>query len=81
MWRSTVADDRRGHLGRLLPVHLEPLLELRDLAGALDLDVELDVVGEAGLREVAASPTSAWEPMTALLACVMYALAWNLSLL
>ena len=34
----------------LVPVRLEPLLELRDLARALDLDVELDVLGEARAR-------------------------------
>ena len=40
-------DDRVGHFGRLVPVRLEPLLELSDFARALDLDVELDVLREA----------------------------------
>ena len=46
-------DDGVGHVARLVPVRLEPLLKLGDLARALDLDVELDVLGEAGAREVA----------------------------
>jgi len=36
-------------------VRLEPLLELRDFARALDLDVELDILGQARRREVARS--------------------------
>ena len=46
-------DDGVGDLARLVPVLLEPLLKLRDLARALDLDVELDVLGQARAREVA----------------------------
>ena len=42
-----------GDVGRFVPVRLEPLLELRHLASALDLDVELDVLGQPGTREVA----------------------------
>ena len=48
-------DDGVGHLARVVPVLFEPLLELRDLAGALDLDVELDVLGQARSGEVARS--------------------------
>jgi hypothetical protein len=40
-------DDGVGDIGGIVPVDLEPFLRLRDLAGALDLDVELDVFGEA----------------------------------
>jgi hypothetical protein len=46
-------DDCVGDSGALIPVGLEPLLELRDLASTLHLDVELDVLREAGGGEVA----------------------------
>ena len=46
-------DDRVGHFARVVPVGLEPLLKLRDLARALDLDIELDVLGQARFGEVA----------------------------
>ena len=46
-------DDGLGDPARLVPVRLEPLLELRDLAGALDLYVQLDVLRETWPREVA----------------------------
>ena len=46
-------DDRVGDVRRLVPVRLEPLLELGDLARALDLDVQFDVLGQAWAREVA----------------------------
>ncbi len=46
-------DDRVGHLLGLAPVHLEPFLELGHLARALDLDVQLDVLGQTRACEVA----------------------------
>ena len=46
-------DDRIVDLAGEFPVRLKPLLELRDLARALDLDVQLDVLCEAGPGEVA----------------------------
>ena len=46
-------DDGLGDLARFVPVRLEPLLELRDLARALDLDVQFDVLCETRPREVA----------------------------
>ena len=46
-------DDRVGDLGRLVPVRLEPFLKLGNLAGALDLDIELDVLRQARGGEVA----------------------------
>ena len=46
-------DDGLGELVGFVPVRVEPLLELRHLARALDLDVQLDVLREAGPREVA----------------------------
>ena len=45
--------DGLADLSRFGPVRLEPLLELRDLARALDLDVQLDVLRETRPREVA----------------------------
>ena len=46
-------DDRVGDLRRVIPVRLEPLLKLSDLATTLNLDVELDVLRETRGREVA----------------------------
>ena len=46
-------DDVLGDLFRFVPVRLEPLLELRDLARALNLDVQFDVLRETRPREVA----------------------------
>ena len=46
-------DDGLGDPARFVPVRLEPLLELRDFAGALDLYVKLDVLRETRPREVA----------------------------
>ena len=46
-------DDRVGGRPGPLPVLLEPVPELRDLAGALDLDIEFDVLRQSGLREIA----------------------------
>lgn len=40
-------DDGVGDIASIVPVDLEPLLKLRDLTCALDLDVELDVLGQA----------------------------------
>ena len=71
-------DDRVGDVAGLVPVLLEPLLELRDLARALNLDVELDVLGQPG-RVKLLEPTSACAPTTSSFAWVMYAFAWNLS--
>ena len=48
-------DDGLGDLSRFGPMCLEPLLELRDLARALDLDVQFDVLCETRPREVAGS--------------------------
>ena len=46
-----MALDDLQHVGGdvigVVPVLLVPLLELRDLRAALDLDVELDVLGQA----------------------------------
>ena len=42
-----------GDVSRFVPVRLEPFLELRDLARALDLDVQLDVLCETRLCEIA----------------------------
>ncbi|MDZ7790390.1 MAG: hypothetical protein U5L08_07865 [Xanthomonadales bacterium] len=41
-----------GDFPTLLPVFLKPLLELVDLARALDLDIEFDVLRQPRLREV-----------------------------
>ena len=46
-------DNRVGRFAGVVPVCLEPFLELIHLAGALDLYVQLDIRGQAGLREVA----------------------------
>ena len=46
-------DDGIVDLAGELPVRLEPLLKRRDLASTLDLDVQLDVLGQAGPGEVA----------------------------
>ena len=43
-------DDGVGDLSRFGPVSLEPLLELRDFARALNLDVQFDVLREARTR-------------------------------
>ena len=45
-------------IGRCSPVHIEPVLELRHLSAALDLDVQLDVAGEPRPGEVAGSDQS-----------------------
>jgi hypothetical protein len=45
-------DDQVCHVLGVVPVGLEPFLELGDLAGALDLDVQLDVLGEPRGGEV-----------------------------
>ena len=45
-------DDIFGDLLSLVPVVFEPLLQLGDFAGALDLDVELDVGCQSGCGEV-----------------------------
>ena len=45
-------ENVRRDILRLLPVLLKPLLELINLATALHLDVQLDVLGQAGSREV-----------------------------
>ena len=54
---ADVAVDDLEDLGRdvlrLVPVLLVPLLQLRDLAAALHLDVQLDVLRQAGTGEVA----------------------------
>ena len=58
-WRISVRmardglGDGLGDLFRFVPVRLEPFLELRDLARALNLDVQLDVLRETRPREVA----------------------------
>ena len=46
-------DDGLGDLPRFVPMRLEPLLELRDLARTLDLDVQFYVLRETRAREVA----------------------------
>ena len=51
-------DDRVGHLLGLIPVRLEPLLELSNFAGALDLDIEFDVLSQPRPREVARADES-----------------------
>ena len=70
MCRSIVSTTVVGDVLGLLPVRLEPLLKLRDLARALDLDVQLDVLGQAG-RVKLLEPTRAWDPTTSSLAWVM----------
>ncbi len=45
-------DEVGGDVLGFVPVLLEPVLKLRDLLGALDLDVELDVLRQARSREV-----------------------------
>ena len=52
MSRDRLNDGLADHT-RFVPVRLEPLLELRDLARALDLDIQLDVLRETRPREVA----------------------------
>ena len=42
-----------AHIGRRSPVHIEPVLKLRHLPAALNLDVQLDVAGEPRPGEVA----------------------------
>ena len=37
-------DDGLGDVSRFVPVRLEPLLKLRDLARALDLDIQFDIL-------------------------------------
>ena len=59
-----------GNVSRFVPVRLEPLLELRDLARALDLDVQFDVFVRPG-RVKLLEPTSAWAPTTSSFAWVM----------
>ena len=46
-------DDVIGHLAGFVPVRLEPFLQLSNLAPALDLDVEFDVLGKARRGEIA----------------------------
>ena len=46
-------NDRISDLDRLVPVRLEPLLKLGNLACALDLDIELDVLRKTRCGEVA----------------------------
>ena len=53
MWRENGLDDRVSDHDCLVPVRLEPLLKLGNLACALDLDVELDVLRKTRCGEVA----------------------------
>ena len=46
-------NNRFGYIPGFVPVRFEPLLKLADLACALHLDVEFDVLGEPRPREVA----------------------------
>lgn len=46
-------DNRLGDVYRLIPMSLEPFLQLRYLTCALDLNVEFDVLGQAWEAKVA----------------------------
>lgn len=46
-------DDCFRDLFSFIPVRLKPLLKLGDFAGALNLDIEFDVLGQARFCEVA----------------------------
>src|SRR6185312_2867413 len=45
-------DDNIGYFARQVPMRLEPLLELRHFARALNLNIELDVIGQTGSGKV-----------------------------
>ena len=55
-------DNGARHIGGFVPMRLEPLLELSYFTRALDLNIELDVLSEPRVREIAgADPSSRWE--------------------
>src|SRR5438034_957028 len=47
------SQDVVANVDALTPVEVEPLLQLLNVARTLDLDIQLDVLGQARTREVA----------------------------